>query len=639
MPKGGPICYNCREHGHIWQLCPWDYSLEQLAAKAEEVGPICFNCQEQGHTWQTCPLGIADGMDPTGMKPGDLQTQAVAANPLRYTKPCRFFAGGYGFCTRGDACDFLHTAGEGQQKPCRYFAAGQCNKGDACGYSHVPCRYFAAGNCLRATCEFLHALPFETPIEEKPAPRVVPSRMNRRVMEGAEAAEEQTWPSEPSFKRPRLEAGDAVDGSSGRGFVAPLAFSSRASNGARASASGPGRPSALRRVDRVASSPASPPGALWPSTARTSLPARPMRTHPHPILTGQVEFGMKVIYDLTHRGWVDSTLDGLDDIWLRDDITGELVLQEGTTAARVFRAAELVFTGEWSHNLPHTEELDLPPEVAAHLTDHLKVLELRTWLGVEVRLMPTEERPGRLLLGPGYAPDIKAAMASLLQHMQGFAAEDPGDVESQGFQPAEPLMAHATSASTPSAPSVPVPWRDVREAHETVEAFDPAAVLQGSGNIDPKTAFQLGWEAAMKAAMKAPEASNKTNGDSKTKGREKTSAALTAAKEETEQEVNAAKPAGLRPKQELDDSELTVMDWVAKQEEFAHLSELPEGWIRVRSKSAGRIYFLNTVTGDTTFEENKVLPQGWKEIVSQRTGKPYYWNASLNLSQHQRPTA
>merc|ERR1719498_1085673 len=39
------------------------------------------------------------------------------------------------------------------------------------------------------------------------------------------------------------------------------------------------------------------------------------------------------------------------------------------------------------------------------------------------------------------------------------------------------------------------------------------------------------------------------------------------------------------------------------QEEFAHLPPLPDGWVRVRSRTTGAIYFYNTTTGETTFQE------------------------------------
>lgn len=71
-----------------------------------------------------------------------LPTASPAAPFAR--RPCRHFAAGR--CDRGDACGFLHerpaapaaaaTAAPFAQRPCRHFAAGRCNRGDGCGFLH-----------------------------------------------------------------------------------------------------------------------------------------------------------------------------------------------------------------------------------------------------------------------------------------------------------------------------------------------------------------------------------------------------------------------------------------------------------------------------------------------------------------------
>lgn len=94
----------------------------------------------------------------------------------------------------------------------------------------------------------------------------------------------------------------------------------------------------------------------------------------------------------------------------------------------------------------------------------------------------------------------------------------------------------------------------------------------------------------------------------------------------------------------------TAAEWAARQEEFAHLPALPEGWIRVRSRSSGDIYFCSLTTGEVTFTQptqpstqasaDKVdgLPPGWVTMTSRSTGKTYYWNAALQKSQFEKPT-
>lgn len=88
-------------------------------------------------------------------------------------------------------------------------------------------------------------------------------------------------------------------------------------------------------------------------------------------------------------------------------------------------------------------------------------------------------------------------------------------------------------------------------------------------------------------------------------------------------------------------------EWVKDQEQFAHLPPLPDGWMRVKSRQSGQIYYCHRATGKTTFTEPTVstginpetgLPPGWIEKVSRTNGKAYYWNAQLQVSQFERPT-
>jgi len=98
---------------------------------------------------------------------------------------------------------------------------------------------------------------------------------------------------------------------------------------------------------------------------------------------------------------------------------------------------------------------------------------------------------------------------------------------------------------------------------------------------------------------------------------------------------------------------LTTKDWAADQAQFANLPALPPGWIRVRSRTTGSIYYCFTATGETTFEEPKgtgsptegttnspqdsTLPLGWHRMVSRSTGRTYYWNSRLNQAQFEHP--
>lgn len=84
----------------------------------------------------------------------------------------------------------------------------------------------------------------------------------------------------------------------------------------------------------------------------------------------------------------------------------------------------------------------------------------------------------------------------------------------------------------------------------------------------------------------------------------------------------------------------TVREWEAQQKEFAGQPELPRGWLRVKSRSGGEVYFYNTKTKESTFEFPETpLPPGWTKQVSKSTGKTYYWHAGKNASSFERPRA
>lgn len=92
----------------------------------------------------------------------------------------------------------------------------------------------------------------------------------------------------------------------------------------------------------------------------------------------------------------------------------------------------------------------------------------------------------------------------------------------------------------------------------------------------------------------------------------------------------------------------TASEWAADQAQFSHLPPLPPGWLRVVSRTTGKLYYCYPETGETTFQEPtgppasianaKQLPPGWVEMVSRSTGRTYFWNAELQKSQFEIPT-
>lgn len=83
----------------------------------------------------------------------------------------------------------------------------------------------------------------------------------------------------------------------------------------------------------------------------------------------------------------------------------------------------------------------------------------------------------------------------------------------------------------------------------------------------------------------------------------------------------------------------TVREWEDEQAEFANLPKLPTGWLRVKSRSSGEVYFFNKRTKDSTFDFPEApLPLGWTKQVSKSTNKSYYWHAAKGASTFERPT-
>jgi len=81
----------------------------------------------------------------------------------------------------------------------------------------------------------------------------------------------------------------------------------------------------------------------------------------------------------------------------------------------------------------------------------------------------------------------------------------------------------------------------------------------------------------------------------------------------------------------------TIAQWKEDQEQFKDLPKLPEGWIRIKSSShGGEIYFWDTKNnrGSSEFP----LPEGWTKQKSKTTGKEYYFNAKKRKSQFDPPT-
>jgi len=80
----------------------------------------------------------------------------------------------------------------------------------------------------------------------------------------------------------------------------------------------------------------------------------------------------------------------------------------------------------------------------------------------------------------------------------------------------------------------------------------------------------------------------------------------------------------------------TIREWEAEQDQFAEQPKLPAGWLRVKSRKDGSVYFWHKESQKATFEVP--LPEGWMKQTSKSTGKVYYWNQKRKISVFERPT-
>lgn len=81
----------------------------------------------------------------------------------------------------------------------------------------------------------------------------------------------------------------------------------------------------------------------------------------------------------------------------------------------------------------------------------------------------------------------------------------------------------------------------------------------------------------------------------------------------------------------------TIAEWKSDQSQFKDMPKLPEGWIRIRSRTNQKeIYYWNTRTNKPSYEVP--LPEGWTKQKSKSTGKVYYFNAKKRKSTFDIPT-
>lgn len=129
-----------------------------------------------------------------------------------------------------------------------------------------------------------------------------------------------------------------------------------------------------------------------------------------------------VKFDGNRLGWIDTVFEGLDEFWVCDEHTNQTVFEgtPGTGDVRSFQAAELTFMGEWSRCVQAEAVVEIPPEVVEAVVaaeDFVSQWEERTKVTLQIEYL-VAGAPGRILIGPGFPPDVKAAERMLSDYVQ-----------------------------------------------------------------------------------------------------------------------------------------------------------------------------------------------------------------------------
>lgn len=407
-----------------------------------------------------------------------------------------------------------------------------------------------------------------------------------------------------------------------------------------------------------------------PSPSMIEKPALPMSQ----LRPDMLEKGMVVQYDGGCRGWVDNLFASLNEFWIRDEQTGEIVFTDTGHGhdIRCFRASELTFTGEWSRQVEVTEVVDVALDIMGSLMgthyEMFRHLREQTCVNLRVEAPLRGEVSGKLIIGPGPVADVRAAKVLVMNQLQGLVTHYPdnwlpdaslGEPRDQNMFPPQQMCppplgpSWLPAATPPAAPGLATggrpSWLTSDDASALTTNLTPSWLNVSNGadvapcggdsemvlppaesTLDSQRAYQMGWEAAMRAKGSTADQTVEVEGKIDTADTSNASAAtkhVGGSLDEDQKQNNAAENA------------MTVLDWAVDQAQFADLPQLREGWIRIKSKTTGRLYYLNTISGKTTFTAPVDLPPGWVQMTSRSTGKTYFWNEELQKSQFVHPGA
>jgi len=167
---------------------------------------------------------------------------------------------------------------------------------------------------------------------------------------------------------------------------------------------------------------------------------------------GKLRKGMIVEFDKGRRGWVDTLDGGMDEFWVCDESTRELVCNSDKLehGVRSFGAAELSPTGEWSRDFDYddnAEEMSVPSYLVEVLSADICASSLDVPAQVDHGIYDGDQ--GTLVVGPGYPPSVKASMNMLREHINDLVRSEaqPKSVSSSA------VPSRSRSPPPPSQPS------------------------------------------------------------------------------------------------------------------------------------------------------------------------------------------
>lgn len=335
---------------------------------------------------------------------------------------------------------------------------------------------------------------------------------------------------------------------------------------------------------------------------------------------------MIVRYDGDLVGYVGNVFASLDEFWVCEEHSNEVVCQDGDF--RIFCADELLFTGAYSPLVEGTEVVEMPGAIIDILIDSIQGCEL----GVDVDLEPPAVTGGmgKIFIGPGPLHEVNAAAVIVRKRVDELTEKKLDPAESLLVAKSAAVDACTAKGQPPAHPSVAGAYALLPEAYcestALPQVFSPqtAAFVEASAQV------------AITSSSVPPPAS---------------------------------------------EGRMTVAQWAEAQAQFAHLPVLPPGWIRIRSNSTRSIYYYNLTTNETSFTDptelslssaalpeaavplmasgvaaphtpaftgalppvpvpaSGPLPIGWQEFRSRSTMRIYYWNAQTGISSFLPPTS